>query len=202
MYTRTPQPRPKKSYLPLWISGGVVIVVILVVATLEFTNTTHIFHHRKPAVSASSETKGEPSDNRGSSSSVSTNSASPTPSDSTSPVPANDNDKTNGSTSDSTASLIAPSGDFVSAHHVQLDTALSSVCNTTPGANCKITFTNGGTVKSLEQRTVDRGGSTYWDHITPRNIGLSAGTWKVQAVATLGNQTKTADDALTMEISQ
>lgn len=125
------------------------------------------------------------------------------------PVAANDSNqpgdaKNNNSTSGN-ADLLAPTGNFVSNHRPgQNNSPLSetSVCTTSPGAVCQIVFTNNGVTRSLPSQTTDRAGSTFWNGWTPTSVGLTAGSWQVQAKATLGNQTKVANDQMELIISQ
>lgn len=103
----------------------------------------------------------------------------------------------------SSAKLITPSGTFVSAHkQVPLSANLSSSCSTTPGATCEIFFSNGTTKKSLPSKVADGNGAAYWEVWTPASIGLTSGSWEVTAVASLGNQTQSARDALNLEVAQ
>lgn len=112
-----------------------------------------------------------------------------------------DSNATNSTTKQSAPVFLQPpSGDFVSAHNVQMSSILTSVCNTTPGANCYIKFEKNGTTRVLTTETTDEGGSAYWNQWTPADVGLSPGTWQVQAVATLGGQTKSTNDAKDMTI--
>jgi hypothetical protein len=171
---------------------GGLLLVVAVVAGLELAGVTHIFH-KKPVlvVSGSSfNTKGEPKNEKGSagSNSGSTGTSSKTGS------------------GGSPAALIAPSGSFVSNHHPNLSgtpapNAMSSVCNTTPGASCQISFTKDGVTKSLGAQTADANGATYWNWKL-QDIGLTEGTWGVQASATLNGQTKTASDAMDLVVAQ
>jgi cytoskeletal protein RodZ len=108
--------------------------------------------------------------------------------------------------SSSTATLTAPSGNFVSDHHPNLSgspapNSMTSVCNTTPGASCQITFTNGSVQKSLASQVTDGGGSTYWSW-TLQNVGLTAGSWQVKAITTLGSQTQSTTDTMALVVSQ
>lgn len=99
------------------------------------------------------------------------------------------------------ATLLAPSGNFVSNHRPdQTHPTETSVCTTTPGANCQITFTKDGVTKSLSSKVTDRGGSAYWNDWRPSDIGLSPGVWKVQAIAELSGQTKSTDDAIELVV--
>jgi len=100
--------------------------------------------------------------------------------------------------------LIAPYGDFISNHHPGANgSPLTevSVCNTTPGASCQIFFTKGGIVRSLPEESTDRGGTAYWNKWTLEQYGLTAGSWQVKAVASLGNQTEATIDPLLLEVS-
>jgi hypothetical protein len=186
---------------PIFILGIALILLILGTIISEATNTTHLFHSKqaiKPQVTASELTKGE-----------STPKTSPEPStkvvngqtsNSTSNVGAQPGDAKNTQATDTT--VIAPTGNFVSAHkNISGSTSLSSVCNTTMGASCQITFTSAGSSKSLPAQTTDRGGSTFWSSWTPDSVGLTSGSWKVQAIATLNGQSQTSTDALELEIN-
>lgn len=100
----------------------------------------------------------------------------------------------------SAASLLKPTGNFVSSHNVQANSAIESVCVTTPGAKCKIVLTMGGTTKVLNEKTTDSEGVTAWMW-QPKKIGISSGSWEIKAVATLGNQSKESFDAKRLEVS-
>jgi hypothetical protein len=174
---------------------GVLICGVILLGILEVAGVTHLFRNEKipSATSGSSETKGEPN------AQLSSDGENPT-------APAADSQKSNdGATS--TAFLLTPSGNFISNHRPNLSgspapNTITSVCNTTPGSKCQIIFTKDGVTKSLPVQVVDSGGSTYWSNWKLQNYGLTAGSWKVSAVATLGDQTKTATDALQLEVSQ
>ena len=166
---------------------SIIAVAVVALVVLELTNTIHLFRKTSvPPHTASQYTKGQPlksiSDNSSSKSSDSGNSKSNT---------------SNG------GALITPTGDFVSSHQDSLSSngQETSTCNTTPGATCTITFTSGSTVISLPSQTADSGGAAYWTW-TPRNTKLTAGSWTIQAVATLGSQKLTANDAMSLEITQ
>ena len=167
-----------------------LVVVIGIVGYLELHNITYFFH-KKP-VTASQATKGQPATSPGNS----------TPSQSQAP---NGQNGSQGSTgTNSTAHPITPTGDFVSNHHPNLSGSpapnqMTSTCTTTPGATCQITFTNGSTTKFLPVETTDEGGSAYWNWKL-QDIGLTAGSWKVEAIAQLGSQTALATDAMPMEV--
>lgn len=175
-----------------------LLLVVVVVAVLELTNTTHIFHRNKeqPAVSGSSfNTKGEKKPAGESSSGTNTGNTGSSSSSASS-----------SGNSSSNAVLFTPTGSFVSNHHPNLSgspapNTMSSVCNTTPRATCKITFTKDGSTKELPAHTVDANGSAYWNWKL-QDIGLTAGTWKITAVASLNGQTKTASDAMDLVVAQ
>jgi len=174
-----------------------LLLIIGIVAILEITDTTHLFHAKKfvAAPTASQNTKGEPADTAQTTGS----SDKPTTSDKNTNNPDNPKDQTDGST---LATLLPPSGNFVSAHKVPSNAPISSVCNTSVGASCKITFSSNGVTKSLNPEITDKGGSVYWNSWTPASLGITAGTWTIQAIATLNGQTQTANDALPLEVSQ
>ena len=167
-----------------------VLVIILMVVILELTNVTHFFHSEAPPLPTPTGTtansdKGESSATTGSQLNQSD---------------AATNDSTK-ATANTAAALIAPSGNFVSAHKVGLNNALASDCTTSSGATCQIIFTKDGVARSLSAQGTDRAGSTYWSSWTPASIGLTSGSWKIQAVATLNDQAKTTDDALVLEVN-
>lgn len=186
----------KKTKTRIFISA--VILIAILVSLSELTGLTHIFHNQPAATTGSSYTKGEQQS--------STSSQSPTtPSSNTTSTQPGDQ-KSDTGTSFSQLTLITPSGDFVSNHHPNLSgspapNSLTSVCSTTPGGSCDIVFTKDGVTKSLGRQTTDRGGSTYWDWKL-QDKGLTAGTWKVTAVATYNGKTASASDALDLVVAQ
>jgi len=176
---------------------GLVVLLIVAMAVLELTNVTHFFHKRAPQT-ASQYTKGEHG-------TKTSNSATSSMAGSTSTNKASDG-KNNGGTGP-VAILLDPSGDFVSNHHPNLSgspapNTLTSVCTSTPGAECKIEFTKDNVTKSLPSMTTDSGGSAYWNNWTLQSIGLAAGTWQIKATVRLSGQTKTASDAMDLVVSQ
>jgi hypothetical protein len=189
---KTKQSFYKRYRLPALIAGTIVVAI----AILELTNTTHIFHKQTvpPVITAH------------------TNSGSPINStDGSTPQSASSNaesDSTNGSVSptptDSNHTLIAPFGNFVSNHYPGQNsspTTESSVCNSTPGAKCYIKFTNSaGQTTQLPTQSVDSHGSTSWYWDIHKDAHLNTGQWQVTAVATLGNQIKSTDDTLKLAV--
>ncbi|HSW74481.1 MAG TPA: hypothetical protein VLG16_01280 [Candidatus Saccharimonadales bacterium] len=201
---------PKKK--TVWIIILCLVLAAAVMAMLELTNTTHLFHKSslvKPAKhgSASQNTKGE----TGSASGVTEtqNTSGQSGSTGSGSQPGDQKSDSGGSgTPSSNVTLATPTGDFVSNHHPNLSgqpapNTMSSTCTTTSGASCKITFTNTSTgeVQSLPSETTDRGGSAYWVWKL-QDIQLTQGTWQVKAIATLSGQTQTATDAMNLEVQQ
>lgn len=111
-------------------------------------------------------------------------------------------DKQAGASSPASGSANKPEGNFVSNHHVSsLNEPLESVCTTSRGATCEITFKSGGTVKSVGVKDVNQAGSAIWAW-TPASIGLTAGSWQIIAIATLNGNQVTATDPMNLEVSQ
>lgn len=189
--------RPARRSRPVGLILVGVLIICIVVAILELTHTIHFFdtNATKPTT-ASESTKGEPAP-------LTTNSGSSSKSQTSGGVQAQPGDSKSDSGGSATSELLTPTGDFVSSHHVSLTTSIVSVCNTTPGAKCNITFNDGsGTIKSLPVQTTDRGGSSYWNGWTPESIGLTAGSWQISATATLNGITKSAQDALRLTVTK
>jgi hypothetical protein len=166
----------------------VIIVVAVVIAGALYAY--HAFHKTKPIPTLNQYTKGEAGQPNSSSNSSEQSVNSP------------DNSKTGGAS----AALVAPTGNFVSNHHPNLSgspapNSMTSVCNTAPGASCKITFTNGDTTKSLPTQVTDAGGATYWSWKL-QDIGLTAGDWTVSATSSAGSNSLSSTDPRTLVISQ
>jgi hypothetical protein len=197
--------KPSKKKLILIILGALVVIAGLL-ATLEHTHKIDLVHkkvkedpavtHPGPAHSTADSDKGEvPSGNTNTGSSSTDNNTNSNPNSS-------DNKNENNSTN-TDANLIEPSGVFVSNHRPggNAPNTITSNCTTTPGATCQIIFTKGSVTKSLDAQTTDRGGSAYWTwDVTDPAIGLTSGSWQVQAKATLGSQTKVTKDATALEV--
>ncbi|SRR6266568_384754 len=187
----------RKPYIFIW---PVVIVVAMAAVLYEATD---LFKTRV-AVSGSAYTKGENAPTPGVKAQAQSKGSS-TNSSSSSALPGDN--KNTGTDGNSTATLVAPTGDFVSNHHPNLSGSpapdtLNSVCTTTPGATCAISFTKDGVTKSLPTETTDRGGSAYWNGWSLQSIGLTIGSWQVQASASLNGKTLGASDALQLVVSQ
>jgi hypothetical protein len=166
--------------------------LIVIVAILELTNTTHLFHKQSvPPVIPAHTSPGKP---------ISTSSSQPN-----APAASTLQDNTPLPTDVTNHTLIAPTGTFVSNHFPGQNgssTTEASVCNTSPGATCYIKFTNvaTGDTTQLAAQVTDARGTTSWYWDVSQDAHLSAGQWKVMAVATLGSQTKTATDTLNLTV--
>jgi hypothetical protein len=75
-----------------------------------------------------------------------------------------------------------------------------SVCITSAGASCYITFKRLGIVKTLETKIADSKGSVYWDWDVNK-AGFSAGSWQITATATANGQTKSVNDTLDLKVT-
>lgn len=202
MYKTKSKDRKNRNKKYFVVATLVILAVAATVFLLEVTNTTYFFHHKSLIVktgklgTAGQDTKGEAGNS-------STSNSTTGSSDGTSSTQES-KDPTNGD--GASVTLITPSGSFVSDHHPNLSGTdgrdqMQSVCNTSAGAKCQVTFTNNtsGVTASLPAQTADRGGAVFWSWKL-KDIGLTQGSWKVQATATLGSQTKSASDAMTLEV--
>lgn len=97
-----------------------------------------------------------------------------------------------------------PYGNFVNNHSVKMGSEIaenmSSICHTTPGAECLIRFTHGETIRELEMQKVDGNGKTQW-YWSLNDVGLTAGSWKVEAAATLNGKESVTVDPIKLEVS-
>ncbi len=192
---------------PLKIIITLIILGALSITGLELTNTTHLFHSGPKSNFPTTSTKGggstynQKGQSQASPSSNSSSSSSTTNSSTNSSNPVN---KTPGQNTANTY-LITPWGNFVSNHHPgQNGTPLTetSVCNTTQGATCDISFTNGTATESLPAQVASSNGATFWSNWSLSSIGLTPGNWKITATATLDGQTKTATDPMELVVPQ
>jgi hypothetical protein len=164
----------------LWLVSLLLVIAVLV-AYFVHLNTKPITKVHPP-VTANSNTKGQ---------------------NYTKPSVPSTQSATNSSPSIINQTLLAPTGDFVSNHNPGENGAPStetSVCNTTPGSECQIIFTMNGITKSLPRQTADQGGAVYWQSWDPNSIGLTPGSWSIEAIATLGSQIETTNDAMDLVI--
>ncbi len=171
-----------------------VVAVPLILVALEATDTTNLFGEKDSdaaTVSTGQQTKGEIQDET-----TSDEESEPGSSDGT------DVQKSSNSGQANSGNLLSPeNSQFVSAHNITLsdNPTLQSTCVTSPGASCVISFTSGTKTKSLNAQTTDREGATYWDW-KPNELGLSKGKWTITATATLNGQSKSAKDAIQLEV--
>lgn len=175
-----------------------LVAILVILLALELSNTTHLFHNSKNTQPGSTSTiktiDGATSPNSTPGSDKTQNAQS-----------GGSQLSTGGSTNSGNAPPRAPSGNFVSNHYPNLSGSpapnqMQSTCNTTPNAKCQIIFTNGSITKSLPAQTADKEGAVYWSWKL-QDIGLTAGTWHIQAVASLDGQTQTVNDALNLGVA-
>jgi hypothetical protein len=169
-------------------AGLVIACLVILVAILEVTNTTYLFH--KKDQSSTTVLSGAGSLDKG------TNNTIPAPQPNTSSKSVS----TGTASSSSNQSVVSsvppkePYGDFVSSHTIENDGNEASVCITTPGISCSITFTQNSVTKTLPKKVTDNNGAAYWNW-KPSDIGLSAGSWTITAIAYSGNLTASSKDA-------
>jgi hypothetical protein len=174
----------------------VLVVVIALVLILEVSDTTHIFHKQK-AVSGTIKTIPYSPKQPAQTETSDTNTASVK----SSTVGGGSQNAKNGASS-SSDDLVAPSGTFVSNHKPGQNgtpTKEQSLCNTTAKATCYIKFVQGTVIRTLPAQTADNSGSSTWLWDLSE-AGLTTGSWKVSAIATLNGQTKTTDDPIALEV--
>lgn len=180
---------------------AILLACALILGILEKMHVTHLLHKEPAALKVTSKT---PTAGGASSSNQKGETKSNKQSD---PLTTNQpGDEKSNAGNGPTVTVLVPTGDFVSNHHPNLSgspapNVMTSVCTTSPGTQCSITFTKGATTKSLPAQTTDREGSTYWNWKL-QDIGLTQGTWEIKAVASFGSQTKTANDAINLEVKQ
>lgn len=191
----------QKSNTPVWRQKRYILLLVgtmaLVVLILELTNTTHIFHKSKPVSGTipsttlnSDESKDSSNGNSDNGTTDSTTNGSPPLTQKTTAPPV------------SGSNLIAPSGSFVSNHSPSLSNSpgMESVCVTTPGAACTITFTKDGIIKTLESRVADTNGTVVWAWNIAK-AGFDTGGWNIAATATLDGQAKSTNDLKNLEVN-
>jgi len=175
------------------VIGLATFVVIILLVILEVTNTTQLFHKEKIPVVI-------PTHTNTASSTDSSKADSPTPSEPNTSTPSSNN-----TVLPTNRQLVAPSGNFISNHYPVKDgspTLEASICNTTSGADCFIKFTNTDTGVStqLPIHVTGADGSTSWYWDVRQDAHLTSGVWRVEAIATLGSQTKSTNDSLNLTI--
>ena len=186
-----PMNKPSK----LIIIAAIIIALLIIAVILQLTGLVHfVSTPAKKVNTGMSQTAGE-----------NTKGVSPQSSQGTQNGNGSSGTNSKNGSSGETV-LVTPTGNFVSDHHPNLSgspapNTVESVCNTTPGATCQITFTNtnSGVVKSLPSKATDANGASYWNWKL-QDIGLTQGTWKIDATATLDSQSKNASDAMNLEV--
>ena len=199
MYSTKATKRPKKETPRHAILSIIVIVALLAIGgALVFAN--HHRHHNTKNNAGSGNTATNPNARLPGQASSSTPSSSGSgaqakapdkpPVSSGKPPKAPDND---GLVSNHQPSL-TPSG-FNSNQE-------NSVCVTSPGADCEITFTLGSTVKSLGKKQADATGAVYWSNWKLQDIGLTVGDWTITATATQNGQSGVTTDPNKLQVRQ
>lgn len=96
---------------------------------------------------------------------------------------------------------LEPTGPFVNTHRFSLDGndapgAGQSICRTSPGATCTVSFLTGAgdVAASLDPQTVPAQGVVSWDW-SPARIGLGAGSYEIEVTATRGDHEIVVRDA-------
>jgi len=166
---------------------SLILLVVIVVAALELTNTTHLFHKgisSSPIIPVHTQSYGvKSSSQKGESSSPS----------------ANQSNGSSSSPSSSQANITSPYGSFVSNHSPQISSASlsqeNSVCNTSPSTPCYISFSKDGVTKSLPSQTTDSNGTTSWSWDV-KSAGLTPGNWTITVFAGSGSDIKTKQDSI------
>jgi hypothetical protein len=192
--------RPKTNrFLSLSISNRWLIAGIVVALILGGGGVYALYSKNKKEVSTIPSTTASQNESPSASDQDNTGTGADATAGSSQPETASDKQSTGGSTT----TLTPPSGQFVSNHFPSLSDndrkKEVSVCNTTPGATCYIKFTKGGTTKQLSAQTADNNGTASWQWDV-QTAGLSQGSWVITAVATLGNQSQSAQDAQNLEV--
>lgn len=187
--------KPQKKKINWKLPVAILLGIVLVVAVLELTNTTHLLHKRK-AVSGNIPSTSQSKENEKEKQSSSENDDSSNGSGATDST----SEKTTGAPS-SGSDLLAPYGNFVSNHVPSLknSSSMESVCITTPGASCTIIFTKDGVTKTLESKKANSNGAIIWSWDID-DAGFVEGSWKITATATLDGQTKSTSDIQNLEV--
>lgn len=184
----------KNKNLPkiLLITATTALVVGIIITILELSNVIDVFgKSQNPSGSSQSSSQG-------------TGDGGADPVDENAAEPNGENEKRPVGSPATPTNVAAPKGDFVSNHEPNLDSnpapnSLQSVCITSVGASCTVTFTKDGVTKSLPPQNTDKEGAAYWSW-TLQEIGLSEGEWTIEARAGSGEQTKTTKDPLALRV--
>lgn len=186
----------RRGHAKLLIAIALILIAAATVLVLELTNTTYLFHKKNlvtqpvtPNRTGGQNTKGETGQTSGDQTPASTDGHN-----------TKDNDTTQNTEFD------APTGNFVSNHSPNLSgqpapNTIQSVCVTSPGATCTISFSKDGVTKSLPVQGTDKEGAAYWSWQL-QDLKLTEGSWTITAKATLNGSTKTATDPNKLEIAK
>lgn len=107
-------------------------------------------------------------------------------------------------TSPGADALLPPSGTFLSSHKLSLSgtgapSNARSVCRTSPGASCWLTFSNDGRNVSFLAEKVDASGVATWDW-SPTDIQLTIGHWDVTVTAERGSEQQVVEEAIGLDV--
>jgi hypothetical protein len=138
---------------------------------------------------------GEPTTQKSTPATTSTSASQDKQQTTSNPTPASSNLK---------GTVLAPFGTFVSNHQPNLSgspapNSMQSVCQTTPGAVCKISFNQVTTTKSLDPKVTDSNGIASWSWRL-QDVGLTQGTWEIAATASSADQSQTTTDSIKLTV--
>lgn len=174
-----------------------LLVIIAILGALEWRGAINLVGNKKPMAGTI------PSESLPSESSATEDKVTETPAETTPPLESPKQEAPAPTPSGDPPH--APYGNFVSNHSPNLDgspnpSSITSACITSPGASCRIEFTNGeGVVKELKDQTTNSSGETSWVW-DAKQAGFTPGSWKVKAIATLNGQTTSTEDVQSFEV--
>ncbi len=186
--------KPKHRHTSLYI--GLAVIVVLVIA-----GSVYALWHKPPnqVVSPAATKQATTPSNNTEAPAVYPTNQTPTPNPNVPGGPIQSDTTPAGSPE-------APSGSFVSKYTATTGDQLQSNCNTTAGAICTISFSDGQTTKSLSPETVSSSpkeaqiAAASWTW-SPSSIGLTPGLWTVTATATLNGQTSVTTSSTKLDIT-
>ena len=189
-----------KKIIPKKITITIVILVVLIGGTLYWW---FVLQNPGPIVpeKTTEQTRSEKIHSKSSNDTNENNTKNTTETTPNSAIGSSKESTTNIPPSSNTAPPETPSGTFVSNHFVSLTsyTSQNSVCHTSPGTKCTITFSQGSTTRSLPAKQTDANGNTSWDWDV-KELGLTAGIWTITVKATNGKYTSTTVDQINLEV--
>ncbi len=187
----------------LFVFATILLILASLFVALELTDTTHLFRNRTaksgqiPVINYAQSPAKPPTDTA--KISASTGAGTVSHSDMGS--------RSQPSSPTSAEPPKPPFGSFVSNHYPSLHGSPApskerSVCNTSPGAICTITFTNnGGIIKVLPEQTADSNGVAAWAWDV-NQAGFTEGVWRVSVMASLNGKTVTTNDSIDLKVIQ